>query len=97
MAMIHSTKDDIMLCYEVGKRLIELRDKLIRTTGNDLIVPESLRADMIRMNRLAGRYKRDDYRHRDSEKKAVKVIAQWTLDLNCAICGQPSVVLQWKD
>ena len=97
MPMIHSKKDDIALCYEVGKRLVELRDRIIRTTGMDLIVPEHLRMDMKRMNSLAARYKRSDFRHSNSEKKSLRTIAQWTVDLNRSICGQPSITLQWGD
>ncbi len=97
MPSIVSQRDDIALTYEVGKRLLELRDRVIRTSGNDLIVPESLVFDMKRMNSLAARYKRGDFRHSEAELRSVKVIAQWTLDLNRAICGQPSETLQWKD
>jgi hypothetical protein len=95
MTMVKSNQGEIQLVYEVGKRLLELRDRIIRTTGMDLIVPESLRTDMKRMDSVAARYKRSDFRHSGAELKSVQTIAQWTLDLNRAICGQPSEILHW--
>lgn len=37
------------------------------------------------------------FRSTDAEKQATRNVAQWTLDLNCQLRGQPSKQLTWKD
>lgn len=38
-----------------------------------------------------------DYRHRAAEMKALRTIAQWTVDVKNDLTGQPREVLQWDD
>ena len=41
---------------------------------------------------------RGDYRHRGSEMRATRIIAEWTLQVNAALRNQPDPVpMQWGD
>jgi len=97
MQMTLSNRDDIAIVYEIQKRLVELRDRFCKVSGNDLIIPPNLKADFIRYNMVFGRYKEGDFRHSESEKKSIRAIAQWTVDLNRSICGQTPLKLEWRD
>ena len=53
--------------------------------------------DLAHLNAVFERYVTKDFRHTESEKKAVRVLAQWTIDQKAALCGQPTKKLEWKD
>ncbi len=40
---------------------------------------------------------RGDYRHSAAEKKSVREVAQWTLDVNNRLRNQPENILEWED
>ena len=53
--------------------------------------------DLERFDVIMERYHTSDFRHTESEKKAVRILAQWTVDQKCALVGQPTKKLEWKD
>jgi hypothetical protein len=53
--------------------------------------------DLERFNVIMERYHISDFRHTESEKKAVRTLAQWTIDQKAALVGQPTKKLTWKD
>jgi len=95
--MTPSRPDDIKLVEAVSQRLVELRDRYRRTTGMDLVMPLDLDSAFRRFQRLGNRYKLGHFHHSDSERQATREIAQWTVDVNNRLCGQPRTVLQWRD
>lgn len=92
-----SDQDLCQLSLAVESRFIEVLNLHERCRGFTLIPPASLNVDLIRWRSMVHRHHLCDFRHRVSEKIALRNIAQWTLDLNCELKNQPRQVLEWKD
>ena len=92
-----STQDHVQLCAVLENRFIELCATYERATGTNLVPPRSLDNDIFRWRQMAVRYKRGDYRHTNDEYESVKTIAQWSLDIKCSICKQPTQKIKWKN
>ena len=92
-----STPDDITLTYEVSKRLLDLADAHLRIRGVELAIPIDMQLDFVRFQQVKQRHINQDYRHMDAEMRSVKAMAQWSLDVNCALRNQPRKQLTWKD
>ena len=93
--LMPSTQDDVALCAALETRFLELCGLYKRATGNILVPPKSLDKDMFRWRQAAVRYKKGDYRHTSDEYQSIKTIAQWSLDVKCSICGQPTKRIEW--
>ena len=96
-AMIKSKQDDVMLVYELIVRLADLNELFLRVKGREPVIHATLQDDLKRVDTVALRHKKGDFRHTDMEIKSVKTIAQWALDLKKELCEQPPEVLAWKD
>ena len=94
--LMPSTQDDVQLCATLENRFLELCALYQRTTGDELVPPKSLDKDMLRWRHMATRYKKGDYRHTGDEYQSIKTIAQWSLDVKCSICGQPTKRIEWS-
>lgn len=59
--------------------------------GNKIIAREGTleHSDVYRWRRMCQRFMRGDFRHRASEVKALKAVAQWTLEVNATLRNQP--------
>lgn len=95
--LIPSKPDDIALPHAVKEKIKELRDIVIRTAGVDLKIPGDLELDAKRMNLLLDRYAKADFRHTEAEKRSVRAIAQWSLNLKQIVCRQPVTQIEWGD
>lgn len=95
--LLPSDQDCMVLAESVNIRLQELSDRYRRKWFVDLLIPESLHKDVLLMHQMIARHRKKDPRHTASEYKAVKTLAQWTLDENNKLTGQPAKKLVWKD
>jgi hypothetical protein len=81
--------DEVMLCQKVEGGFLTICAEHKRQHGMELEIPASLDKDILRWRQMAVRYKRGDMRHTEAEYKSLKVIAQWTVSVNCKLRGQP--------
>lgn len=95
--LLTSEKDDIALAFEVSKRALEVGDLYRNRTGLQLQMPPDMVPDFKLMQAMVSRHQKGDFRHTVDEKLALKSVAQWTLDMNCDLRGQPRKNLTWKD
>jgi len=86
-----SDKSCLEGCLAIEERYNTVRDRFFRKWGVPLLIPSDLDSDFKRWRQLATRYREGDYRHTEAELKSMKAIAQWTIDVNCSVCGQPPV------
>lgn len=92
-----SDEDLVALSTEVEIRFAGLFSDYLRIKKLALIVPESLKADLFRWRTMVNRHSAGDFRHFESEKMALRSVAQWTLDTNCEMKNKPRMVIEWKD
>ena len=95
MSLIHLNKleptnpDTYALCHAVQDRFIDLCAAHERIKGTKLVPPKELDKDMLLWRTMAVRFKEGDLRNTHSELIALENVAQWTLDVNCALRNQP--------
>ena len=94
--LMPSDKDMISLTAAVMEGIRTVSDMYKRQWRIEISTIRITR-DLERMNTLVERYQKKDYRHTDSEKKAVRTLAQWSMDQKSALVGQPTKKLEWKD
>ena len=94
--LIPSGMDETALCREVEKNFLTVCEKTWQVKGEQLSIPPSLDKNMLRWRTMALRYKSGDFRHTEAEFQSLKVIAQWTIDINCKLRNQPPKLLVWK-
>lgn len=92
-----STMDDVCLGEAIETRLADLADAYLRIRGRTLQVPEILKNDFVRYTAYRSRHRKGDFRHSDSELKSVREIAQWSVQVNRALRGQPPKHIDWGD
>lgn len=91
-----STPDLVNLHVAVEQRFLQLTQEFESKKGERLIPPPSLNSAMIRWRQLAVRFKKGDFRNTESEELSLKEIAQWTVDENCLLRGQPKKKVVWR-
>jgi hypothetical protein len=95
--LLPSNPDEICLAEKVEENYLELSAAYQRIRGEILVFPRYIDRDVMRWRQMRVRHKSGDYRHTESELKAVKAVAQWTVDVNMVIRNQKQVVVTWKD
>lgn len=97
-ALVEMKSDDIALITELSKRLLDTHELYLRARGVECKIPTSMENDFRRLNALKHRiWQLNDYRMSEAEKKSVREIAQWIVDIKCDLCGQDKKVLKWRD
>jgi hypothetical protein len=96
-ALRPSSPDDVALADAVEARFLDLCVAWLRVKGVELTPPQSLDGAVLLWRRMRVRHKQGDFRNSDSELKAVKEVAQWTLDCQCELRNQPKQTLVWKE
>ena len=91
-----SVEDVVKLAFAVETRFVEILNKWSKTKGETLPIPTYLDKDILRWRMMVVRYRKGDFRHRLSEVKSVKEVAQWTVDKNCELCDQPKKKIEWR-
>ena len=92
-----STQDMIALGTAVQERFNSVLDLHFQMKGVPAPLSPSLDSDVKLWAAMHARHLMGDFRNTDGEKQATRNVAQWTLDLNASLRGQPSKALQWKD
>lgn len=92
-----NSSDDSGLVIAVHQKLVITQETFKRVTDRDLRVPEWLDADFKRFDTVRLRQARGDHRSTETERKSVKAIAQWVLDIYRSLRGQESTQLKWKE
>lgn len=82
------SRDVLVLAMRVREDLIELNDLHRRTKGMDLPLPATLTKDLKILNRLMKRIDTHDNRAKQSEKDALKEVAEFCLLTNAALRNQ---------
>lgn len=95
--LLESEPDTFTLCVEVERRFLDLCESYMRIRGVELQIPEDLKRDMYRWREMAVRFKQGDYRNTEAEKESLKMVAQWTVNVNAQLRGQEPGQVEWKD
>jgi len=79
----------------IDQRLRQVREMYRKKNGEDLVMYGEIKRAWDFVERLAQRHLARDYRHTESELTAMKVLAQWTVDVKAIVlgggCGQTIV------
>lgn len=94
--LVPSSADAIAMAQAVEERFLELCRAYLGYRGQELPIPKSLDKDFLRWREMRVRHKRGDFRHTDRELNSLRTIAQWTLDVNSGLRGQPLKKLEWS-
>lgn len=94
-----SDEDMVALCATVVTNYNAMLKSHRRIKGTDLLIPTHMEAARVLVCKLAHRYEGDDFRHNESEKKALREFASWTLFINHDLRGQdgPPPTIDWVD
>lgn len=92
-----SDADAVALAEAVEERFLTVCRTYIRIWGSEIKMPVSLKQDLLRWRTMRLRHKKGDFRNSDSELASTKAVAQWTVDVNAGLRGQPVQTLQWKE
>ena len=90
-----SLRDTVELCRAVQERFLGLLETHLQIKGVCLIPPKTLDAAMVRWRTLALRFASGDYRNSEEELQSLREMAQWTVDENCLLRGQPLKKVDW--
>ena len=96
-ALHSSSIDEIQLAEAVESRFLTLTETWLRIKKEELIIPPELDGAMLGWRTMRVRHRKGDYRNSGEEYRLVKVIAQWTVDMNCLLRNQPTKNVPWVD
>ena len=80
----------------VEERFLTVCKRYLKKWGVELQIPNHLKQDFIHWRELVVRYNQGDFRHTDAELRSLKEIAQWTVDINCELCGAQYTNIAWR-
>jgi hypothetical protein len=92
-----STPGHVDFAFQVEVRFKIVCELYTRHHQSVLVPPKDLDKDLLKWRQMIVRHKNGDFRHTDAEYESTKAIAQWTLDVNCDLRGQPRIQMDWKD
>ena len=95
--LLPSTKDTLLLFNAVGDRMNDVIGTWRRVNQTDLIIPDALHTEVRHWNLMKARFGKGDMRNTRDELIALRMLAQWSLDMNCKLRNQPPKIIQWKD
>jgi len=95
--MLQSTPDDVSLSASVEEKFIDLCGTYNRLKGERLPIPLSLEPDMLKWRTMRVRHKSGDFRHTEAEMRSLKMIAEWTVEVNAEMRNQKKPTIEWKD
>lgn len=96
-ALVESSRDDVRLAFEVERGFLTICELHARAFDEPLPIPRELEQHILRWRAMRIRHRNGDLRHAESEKKSLKVVAQWSVDENSRLRGQPITKIQWGD
>jgi len=92
-----ATHDEMSLCLAVDQRYRKLCRTHAAVRGESLAPPASLDKEMLAWRTFFVRISDGDLRVSEDEIRCLRAVAQWTVDLNCELRGQPKVLVDWGD
>lgn len=95
--LVPSRPDDVVLCDALDYRYRELCGLHMRVVLEELRPPSHLMGDMKLWRLMRMRHIKGDLRHTADELRAVRTICQWTVDVKCRLCKQPTKIIEWGD
>ena len=95
--LLPSKADAVALGLAVEERFLILCERYERTRGVQIEIPPELDRSMFHWRSMRVRHKKGDFRNTPDEWRATKRIAQWTVDVNNNLCGQPAHVVPMAD
>jgi hypothetical protein len=93
----NSTQDDVSLAAALQERFLTVCERFQRKWGMDIEFPKEITQAIFAWRTCVARYRKKDFRHKASEKKYVRILAQWTVDENCKLCGTPIKKIEFGD
>lgn len=97
-ALKPSMPDTIALGAEVDERFVRLLDQWLQKRGERLVPPRDMNHDLLLWRTLRVRHKQGDLRNSEAELKALRAVAQWTLDMDNMLFGFPAgKPIEWQD
>ena len=94
--LMPSTVDEIELCKAVHNGFLTCCELYQKEHQMNLVPPQSLENDIFKWRTMSVRHRNGDIRHTEAEYESLKVIAQWTIDVNCKLRGQDPKKVVWK-
>ena len=94
---VHSNEAEVGLAREIEQKTIEVAAMYRRRYHKKLIPDGDMTKALVLFRTMRMRHAKGDYRHTNSEKQAVKAVAQWSLDVDRLIRNQSRMKLQWAD
>ena len=96
MNVLHSSSvDEIQLAEAVETRFLNLTGTWFRVKKEELPIPPELNGAMLAWRTMRVRHKKGDFRNSAEEYRLVKLVAQWTVDMNCKLRNQPAKKIPW--
>lgn len=93
-----STKDCIQLAREIEPRFLTVCELYGRKWGGQTPpISKEMEKHFMRWRQVVIRHRNGDMRNTLSEWQSMKEVAQWTVDLNCKLCGQEPKTVEWAD
>ena len=90
-----STKDIVNLGIAVHERFLRVCEDWKTIRLEEIVIPPDLDPDILLWRTMMVRFKAGDFRNTRPELAATKVVAQWTVDTNAKLRGQPDVAINW--
>jgi len=95
--MKRSSPDTVALGDAVEHRFLNLCQSWLRIRGECLPIPNDIDSAMLLWRRMMVRHKQGVLLNTDDEERALKLLAQWTVDMNCDLRGQDRKKLEWRE
>lgn len=92
-----ATQDEVALVEAVRERLLGVCHLHRREMESDLCPTVEVRPAYDRWRRVVARHRAGDFRISRDEVLATREVAQWSLDVNCALRNQPFEKIEWRD
>jgi len=92
-----SSSDTVALAQAVRERVLQVAHLYHQSRGVHLTFPESMAEDVRRWKDVLVRHGAGDFRNSRSELLATRAVAQWSLNVKRALCGQPTEQLEWGE
>jgi len=95
--MKRSSEDTVALGDAVEHRFLSLCQSWLRIRGEVLFIPPEIDSAMLLWRKMMIRHRQGVFLNTDDELKALKTIAQWTVDMNCDLRGQDRKKVKWEE
>ena len=94
--LIPSQPDDYCLARKVEENFLIVCNNHLRIRGEEICIPPSMDADIVRWRQMRVRHESGDLRHTEAELRSVKAVAEWTVRVNAALRNQNTPTIDWS-